>query len=142
MVKRSHGFNQGENNPRWKDGRTLDSAKYYSDWYKKNKQKKIDRMRISKRNRRMRNRAFIRDYKQNAGCGLCGEHDPDCLQFHHVDSSKEHDVSQMMDFKKERILNEISKCDVLCLNCHMKLHRDKRGIERDVAAVTGNQQSG
>ena len=99
-------------------------------------------MRVSKRNRRMGNRDFIREYKQHAGCRLCGEHDPDCLQFHHVDSSKEHDVSQMMDFKKERILSEISKCDVLCFNCHMKLHHDKRGHERDLEAIAPGLQSG
>lgn len=58
-------------------------------------------------------------------CIQCGEDHPACLDFHHRDpTTKDKEVSRMLSLNhgKERILNEVAKCDVLCANCHRKLH--------------------
>jgi hypothetical protein len=62
------------------------------------------------------------------GCVKCGETDPACLDFHHRNgkADKLGDIATIRRFGKERILAEIAKCDVLCTNCHRKLHRDER----------------
>lgn len=61
------------------------------------------------------------------GCIVCGEKDPACLDFHHRDpSQKEGHIGEFRRFGKQRLLDEIAKCDVLCANCHRKHHRDER----------------
>jgi hypothetical protein len=59
-------------------------------------------------------------------CKDCGVEYPTCVyDFHHTDPSvKESIVSDMVhkDMKLERILNEASKCELLCSNCHRLRH--------------------
>ena len=53
-------------------------------------------------------------------CEICGEKESACLAFHHIDpEEKEGNVSQLQG---KRLLDEIKKCRVLCLNCHTKVH--------------------
>jgi len=69
------------------------------------------------------NSELINSYKSK-GCKYCPENDPCCLDFHHVDSkSKEFDIGKgKRNFSVKKIENEIQKCEVLCSNCHRKLH--------------------
>lgn len=62
------------------------------------------------------------------GCIKCGEKDPACLDFHHRNGKldKLGNIGTFRKFGKQRILDEIAKCDVLCANCHRKHHRDER----------------
>ena len=55
-------------------------------------------------------------------CLVCGESRHGCLTFHHLDpSEKESPISShSLTWKKMR--EEISKCVVLCSNCHMLHH--------------------
>ena len=59
-------------------------------------------------------------------CSVCGEPHPACLDFHHKNKAdKEMGIAQFCRTKvvsKEVIEKEISKCIVLCSNCHRKLH--------------------
>lgn len=51
------------------------------------------------------------------------------MVFHHRDPrEKEITISEAMrrSFGRARILAEIAKCDVLCANCHVKLHARER----------------
>jgi hypothetical protein len=66
-------------------------------------------------------RDWLRSLK--VSCSRCPENDPVCLDFHHRDE-KEVTVAATVKkgWSKERILVEIAKCDVLCSNCHRKLH--------------------
>lgn len=64
-------------------------------------------------------------YKASLKCERCGEDHPATIDFHHVDSSdKEKEVAVLVQeaYCIERILEEISKCIVLCSNCHRKHH--------------------
>ncbi len=80
---------------------------------------KLDRFR------KLYTRELTDRIKATSGCKECGESHPACLQFHHRDSSiKEDSVSRMVTTGASllRVREEIAKCDVLCANCHFKLH--------------------
>lgn len=57
-----------------------------------------------------------------------------CLDFHHKDLAlKSYNIAAMArgklgEGKKKRILEEIAKCDVLCANCHRKLHAGEQSF--------------
>lgn len=68
-----------------------------------------------------------RDYKSDLECKTCGENHPACLQFHHTHDDKEGNVAQFIQQgNKTKALAEIKKCEVLCANCHFKLHDSMR----------------
>jgi len=67
----------------------------------------------------------FREYKKGLSCSICGENHPATLDFHHKNAEdKEVSVSQAVanGWTWNRILKEIEKCDVLCSNCHRKIH--------------------
>ena len=55
---------------------------------------------------------------QCVDCGLVSEYD--CLyQFHHTDpSQKNFNISKILTYKWETIVEEVKKCTLLCANCH------------------------
>ena len=57
---------------------------------------------------------------QNPGCKWNGEFDASQLEFHHVDpKTKAFNIgSRAIQHSEEELLVEISKCCVLCSNCH------------------------
>lgn len=69
-----------------------------------------------------RNKRLVEDAKR-VGCS-CGEMDLVCLALHHRDKTTKKDKLSNMVYRcsVETILAEIAKCDVLCMNCHAKLH--------------------
>lgn len=96
-------------------------SKYNKGWYNRNKESRIKNIA----NRKKEIQEFIRNYKGEFSCEICGESHPACLVFHHIDDNKkEYDVSTMgkLGLSKEKIAREISKCKILCANCHRKLH--------------------
>lgn len=68
------------------------------------------------------------DAAKAAGCLRCGETDMVCLDFHHRDpTQKIFGIARVNRGRgrarsTEEIRNEISKCVVLCANCHRRLH--------------------
>lgn len=97
------------------------AKEFNKSWYKKNKllrRKQLDNKKLEVKN-------WLREYKTSLRCVICGENHPACLDFHHRDpKNKTREVSVMSEwgYSVKRILEEISKCDVLCANCHRKLH--------------------
>jgi hypothetical protein len=90
-------------------------------WYYRNRKRK-NRSKVYQRNEL---RARAARYKVQAGCCVCGESEPGCLDFHHRDGDeKERSISKMISYYSSwnRIEAEIRKCDVLCANCHRKEH--------------------
>lgn len=64
-----------------------------------------------------------REYKSLLKCETCEENHPACLQFHHHEDNKEECVAKFIANKqREKALEEVKKCIVLCANCHFKLH--------------------
>ena len=82
---------------------------------------------IYRRNLRHAKRDWMAQYKLDLGCTDCGynEH-PHALEFDHVMGEKEFNVSQGQDKSYKALLEEISKCDVMCANCH-RIRTAERG---------------
>lgn len=92
------------------------------EWYKKqgNKEKIIEKVKGYKNQKR----DWFNDYKKSLSCSICGESHISCLDFHHTDPKvKESGLSGLWRYStKEKVLDEIKKCIVLCANCHRKHH--------------------
>ena len=72
------------------------------------------------------NKDWFFKLKETLSCCVCGESEPSCLDFHHLDSEKkEFDISTKIESSKGKILEEINKCACLCANCHRKHHAGK-----------------
>lgn len=96
---------------------------YKREWYQNNKKKVIGEVR----NRRLDIRERFNEFKTTLKCETCGENHISCLDFHHLDpNEKDFDVAKMVHegWGWEKIMSEISKCIVLCANCHRKVHYD------------------
>ena len=106
----------------YKDPQKAKAAKRAS--YLRNKDKVV--ARSTERKRKIR--AWLNDIKSKMKCARCPESHIATLDFHHRDpTQKDANVSKILadTFSKKKILAEIDKCDVLCANCHRKLHHDE-----------------
>ena len=71
--------------------------------------------------RRNANKIFLYEYLLKHPCVKCGEADIRCLEFNHLDPSKKHkEVTNMTEYSRKRLKEEIAKCEILCANCHNK----------------------
>lgn len=71
---------------------------------------------------------FIHNLKLRSICTICGFNDHRCLVFHHKDpKKKEYNIPEMVSnrLSLSKIKGEISKCVILCANCHRILHYDE-----------------
>lgn len=103
-------------------------------WYQNNKQKCFDK----EKKRRIKRRQFIDS--QKTSCKMCGESNSTCLDFHHRNPQEKAiciGSSITSGYSIERIKKEILKCDVLCANCHRKLHAEER---KEQTSETENEQ--
>lgn len=71
------------------------------------------------KNKKFRKEVF--DLKKKTKCLICQEDDPFCLDYHHL-RDKIMEVARCMLYGRKRTMDEISKCVLLCANCHRKLH--------------------
>lgn len=70
---------------------------------------------------------WIKNYKAKKGCTKCGISDTRVLDLHHKKTSdKEFTISSFVGISFDRIEKEVSKCEVICANCHRILHYEKR----------------
>jgi hypothetical protein len=85
-----------------------------------------EKMVTYNKGRRHKTQEWFRELKKTFKCARCSESDPCTFDFHHVDpTQKTIGIAQMLiGHSKKSILAEITKCIVLCANCHRKLHRD------------------
>lgn len=90
-------------------------------WHYRNVERNTERTLA----RRRRLRAWANDRKREQGCRDCGETDPACLDFHHEDvANKKMAVTDMITYGygRDKIRSELTKCTVLCANCHSIEH--------------------
>lgn len=100
---------------------------YRKEHYEKNKEKYI----IKAKNYKNTFIEWFLEIKKQLKCAKCGENRYWVLDFHHKDpKEKEGSISKMMrECNKEKILNEINKCTILCSNCHRDLHHLEKHAE-------------
>ena len=94
---------------------------YRRKWYAKNKESEKEHVR----RRKNKIKQWLQNYKLSLKCFKCLENHPATLEFHHKKSKeKEKTISQMVvdGISIKKILDEIKKCEVLCANCHRKVH--------------------
>jgi len=84
--------------------------------------------------RRKETTAWINEHKEKQQCKKCGysreTHEsfvPQALEFHHPQGNKDFAIGEAASrgMGKQRILNEISKCVILCSRCHTEIHNRK-----------------
>jgi hypothetical protein len=80
---------------------------------------------VSKKGYVLKKQAFKKKIVDMFGgkCDECGYDEcMEALVFHHIDPSKKDiAISKLYTFN-ERTINELSKCRLMCCNCHAKLH--------------------
>src|ERR1019366_4929124 len=101
---------------------------------------------ISKENRSIRaeNVKWLRDLKSNIPCIDCNKiFDPICMDFDHIPGRGEkiRNVSAMAchNYPKQEILNEIAKCDLVCVLCHNIRTRKRYDAEMNGSVYYGPQ---
>lgn len=91
----------------------------------KNKTKKQLLKEKSIRKKDLKNliKKYIMQFKLKNGCSKCGEKRWFCLDFHHK-KDKLKNVSSMLSqaYSLQSVKKEMTKCDLLCANCHKKEH--------------------
>lgn len=117
------------------------SSKRYKDWLHndgnyEDRQKKLHdynqipvnktRNRIRNTGERMRNIDLLKKLKEELGCQICGENRTACLEFHHLKPATKYPnyrgaVNHYLPNRK-RLLDELSRCCIICANCHSLVH--------------------
>ena len=85
--------------------------------YLKNKEKILSQVSLLK----VEHRNWMTSLKINQPCVDCGNKYPHyVMDFDHIDDNKEFSISWavMNGLSKKRILEEMSKCELVCSNCH------------------------
>ena len=98
-------------------------------WSKRNRKKCAAYLRNWQRKRS----TFVMGLKRDKRCIFCGESHIACLDFHHRDKTKKLCMIQRLarstSSNNIRVLEEIEKCDLICSNCHRKIHYEE-GLQK------------
>jgi L-lysine 2,3-aminomutase len=115
----------------------VENVKAQKKWRDKNR----EHVREKQRERRQAVKQwFYEEVVSKQSCTECGENHPAVLDFHHLDpEEKENSICDMVckRFSKKKILAEVSKCIVLCSNCHRKHHWQERIVKQPWAIGEG-----
>ena len=109
---------------------------YQRSWYQRHRTKRLARIY----ERKAATIEYVQEIKSQLRCADCGEHHPATLQFHHVNSEdKMFNVADAVrnGLGLDRIKKEISKCIVLCANCHAVRHYNMRNTKQASPGIAG-----
>ena len=91
---------------------------YNKGWYQRHRERLLEKRRQHYEELKL----WLRQYKSKLCCVECGENHPACLQFHHRNrAEKSFTISHIIGrthISIKRLEKEISKCEILCGNCH------------------------
>jgi len=100
--------------------------KYNRDWHAAAPASYHEHLRRTRQARLRATQAWLLQEKITRGCRDCYEHDPVVLDWHHL-AEKEKDISQAVHhWGRARIERELTKCIVLCANCHRRQHAQEK----------------
>lgn len=94
---------------------------YRRAWYALHKESEKNHVK----RRKLEIKRWIRNYKNNLKCSRCSENHPATIDFHHVNKgTKDSEIAHFVaeGYSINRIREELDKCEVLCANCHRKVH--------------------
>lgn len=101
------------------------NKKYHKIWYQKNKERTKNDVFL----RKQKIKKWFLEYKSDLACNRCGDKHPAIIDFHHENSDeKEANIAKLVanGYSIDSILEEIKKCEVVCSNCHRKIHYNER----------------
>jgi hypothetical protein len=97
-------------------------------WYRDHRADHIANVVANSKRYRERNRAFLLEHFRTHPCVDCGETNPDLLEFDHQrDKLKEVSKLVTSSVPLETLAAEIAKCEVRCVNCHMRRTAEQLG---------------
>ena len=97
-----------------------DKQAYQKVWYLKNKQKVLRDVKERSKVYIQRNIQFVRELKESTPCTDCGRFYPFyVMDFDHIEEKK-YEIARIQRESRslEVIKKEISKCELVCSNCH------------------------
>lgn len=103
------------------------------EYQKKHYKSKTGYYKAKAKVRRTKMVTEFNELKQTLKCSRCPENHVSCLDFHHRDpNEKTINVGDAVrrGWSITRIVEEITKCDILCANCHRKLHYEENTVGR------------
>ena len=82
--------------------------------------------RLSKQERKALNQKLLSEeqekYKLSRGCDLCGYNRcAKALEWHHKDPKEKIGEPSEMRYSRKKYMAEITKCSLLCANCHREV---------------------
>jgi hypothetical protein len=94
---------------------------YKQAWYLRNRERHMANVLANTQRVRDALHAQVLAYLSDHPCVDCGENDPVVLEFDHL-HSKRWNVSYMIScgFRWSVVQDEISRCQVRCVNCHRR----------------------
>lgn len=98
---------------------------YDKEYYAKNRERRLAQIK----HRKNEMKKYVHNLKLQHSCKYCGENHPAALDFHHRDpEQKELSINDVIKagWSFDRLVAEIEKCDIICANCHRKLHYEER----------------
>jgi hypothetical protein len=114
---------------------------YWRDYYYRYPEKARE-VRTRKKRELM---AWFQELKSQQVCARCGESDPACLDFHHLDGAeKSLTLGELRShgWSKERVLAELGRCIVFCANCHRKFHAGRFELAELISASSASEYAG
>ena len=102
-----------------------------SAYYQVHREEELAYKYERQKDRRDEARKYVWEYLSTHPCVDCGETDSIVLSFDHVRGSKKMNLSQMVNqgYSLKVLQAEIDKCEVRCMNCHMRQEKVRRGTK-------------
>jgi len=94
---------------------------YQRRWYLKHRKEHIERTRLRRKLYKSQLRQYLTKFYKTHPCEHCGIDNPVVLEFHHKDpKEKKIEIGYLKSgsWSVDYLKREISKCQVLCANCH------------------------
>jgi len=86
-----------------------------------------DKMLRHQKNLRISFLAFIEEMKKGKPCLDCGKAYPSyIMEYDHVRGEKRFNIGGMAHHKRDRVLDEIAKCELVCCACHRTRSHKRR----------------
>lgn len=126
---------------RRQDKCTTCKAAYNRAWYERNRARHLAAVHLIRAASYARNSAMVSAAKDRP-CADCGRRFPPCaMDFDHVRGQKSANIGELKSgVARQRLLDEMAKCEVVCANCHRIRTFMGRDVARRLGAAAGEEQ--